>query len=312
VRVVHLLVRRLIVAVPLLVLLLFITVILQVVTPGDPARAIAGPRASDETVEAVRRRYQLDDGVGSQLLSAALRAMVGDLGTSNRSGVAVTTLIAQRSAVTLSLVASGLAASLLIAVPLAVVAGRGRARARSIVDQLSLVSVSVPTYWLSLVLILLFAVQRSWFPVGGSGDGTFASWLHHLVLPTVVIVATLAPTLLRSLTESIDRVLSSEHIVTIRGAGIGESRLIRRHVLRNALPPMVSLLGLQAGNVLFGLVIVELSFGINGVGTLLFDSVRLRDFPVVQGLTLVLGVCVVLANLMADATVAVLDPKWTL
>lgn len=297
---------------PLLVVLLFVTVALQAITPGDPARAIGGPRASDEVLAAIRTEYHLNDGILQQFFSALGRVAVGDLGTSNRAGIPVTTLIADRATQTLWLAGMGLLFSVVVAVPIGVWAGTSRRRsARTLVDQASLVWMNLPTYWLALVMVLVFALTLEWFPVGGFGAG-FVDRLRHLVLPTVVICAAIVPVLARSLSESVARVMRADHVTTARAAGLGRGAVVRRHVVRNALPPMVTLLGLQAGYLVFGLVMVESSFGINGLGTLLFESVRERDFPVVQGLTLVLGVFVVVANLLADVVVAVLDPRWSL
>lgn len=312
-RVVRILLRRLIGAVPLLVVLLLLTVALQSITPGDPAQAIAGPRASEEVLAEIRAQYHLNDGILRQFASSLGRAVHGDLGVSNRSEVPVTTLIAERAPQTVWLATAGLLVSLLVAVPIGVWAGTSRRRAaRAAVDQASLVWMNLPTYWLALVTVLVFALNLEWFPVGGLGDGGLGDRLYHLVLPTLVICAAIVPILARSLTESVARVTRADHVVTARAAGLGRGEVVRRHVVRNALPPMVTLFGLQTGYIIFGLVMVESSFGINGLGTLLFESVRERDFPVVQGLTLVLGVVVVLANLLAEVTVAVLDPRWTL
>jgi ABC-type dipeptide/oligopeptide/nickel transport system permease component len=311
VRLTRILLRRVVGALPLLLVLIFLTVALQTITPGDPARAIAGPRASEEVLGAIRADYHLDDGITQQFTAAVGRVLHGDLGTSTRSNVPVTELIGQRAPQTIWLAGLGLQFSVLAALLVGVWAGRGRRPTRAFVDQLSLVSMNLPTYWLSLVMVLVLALKLEWFPVGGFGEGT-ADRLHHLVLPTLVISAAIAPVLARSLSESVARVLRSDHVVTARAAGLGEATVLGRHVLRNGLPPMVTLLGLQAGYLLFGLVMVESSFGINGLGTLLFESVRERDFPTVQGLTLVLGVVVVLANLLADLAVAVLDPRWSL
>jgi ABC-type dipeptide/oligopeptide/nickel transport system permease component len=310
-RIARIVLRRLAGAAPLLLVLLFVTVALQAITPGDPARAIAGPRASDELVAAIRTEYHLDDGLVQQLTSAVGRAAEGDLGTSNRSDVPVTTLIAERAPQTLALAGTGLLVAVLVALPIGVWAGTSRRSARTAVDQVTLVFMNLPNYWLALVLVLVFALRLEWFPVGGTGEG-LAGQVHHLVLPAIVICAGIVPVLVRSLTESVARVMSADHVVTARAAGLGRGTVVRRHVLRNALPPMVTLLGLRAGYIVFGLVVVERSFGINGLGTLLFESVAERDFPVVQGLTLVVGSGVVLANLLAETTVAVLDPRWNL
>lgn len=312
-RIVRILLRRLVMAVPLLVALLFLTVALQAITPGDPAQAIAGPRASEEVLAAVRAEYHLDDGIVQQFVSALRRAGAGDLGTSTRANAPVTDLIAEHAPATMWLAGLGLLVSVLVAVPVAIWAGTSRRRlARTLVDQASLVSMNLPPYWLALVMVLVFGLMLGWFPVGGLGEAGTGDQLYHLFLPTVVICAAIVPILARSLTESAARVMRADHVVTARAAGLGGRRVVLRHVLRNALPPMVTLLGLQAGYIVFGLVMVESSFGINGLGTLLFNSVHERDFPVVQGLTLVLGICVVLANLIADTVVAMLDPRWTL
>ncbi|MDV3219890.1 ABC transporter permease [Intrasporangium sp.] len=310
-RVTRILVRRAVSAAPLLLVLLFLTVALQAITPGDPARAIAGPRASEAVLAATRAAYHLDDGIVQQFTSAVARALQGDLGTSNRSGVPVTTLISERAPRTAWLAALGLLVSALISLPFGIWAGTSSRFERTVVDQASLVSMNLPTYWLALVLVLVFSLGLAWFPVGGFGEG-LGDRLQHLVLPTVAISAAIAPVLVRSLSESMARVMAADHVTTARAAGLGAGTVVRRHAIRNALPPMVTLLGLQAGYIVFGLVLVESSFDINGLGTLLFESVRERDFPVVQGLTLVLGICVVLANLLADVAVALLDPRWSL
>ncbi len=307
-RILRIAVRRVLLGVPLLVILLLVTVALQKITPGDPARALAGPRASEEVLAATRVKYRLDDGVVAQFTSAVGRAVRGDLGVSNRSDVPVTDLLVERGPRSVLLAAVGLSASVLIAFPLGLAAGTRGRRLRSAVDQAGLVLMNLPTYWLALVVVLVFALRLEWFPTGGTGSGWWGT-IHHLVLPTAVMAAAIAPVLVRSLAASVERAMRSDHVVTALAAGIPRAQVIRRHVVRNALPPVVTLLGLQAGGVLFGLVVVELSFGINGLGTLLFDSVRNRDFPVVQGLTLVLGACVVVANLLADLVGAVLDPR---
>lgn len=310
-RIARVLLKRIVGAVPLLVVLLFLTVLLQDITPGDPAQAIAGPRASEEVVEAIRAQYHLNDPLWTQFTTALGRVVQGDLGVSSRVGAPVAFLIAERAPQTAWLAGAGLAVSMVFALIVGVWAGSGRRWARTLIDQLSLASMNLPTYWLSLVLVLLFALQLGWFPVGGIGDGLWDR-LYHLVLPTAVVAAAIAPVLARSLAESSARVMQSDHVVTARAAGLSRPRIVRRHVVRNALPPMVTLLGLQAGYIVFGLVMVEMSFGINGLGSMLFQAVSDRDFPVVQGLTLVLGMCVVFANMIADVIVAALDPRWTL
>ena len=291
-----------------MVTLLMVTVMLQKITPGDPARAIAGQRASEEMLEAIRIKYRLNDGVIVQFTSAFGRALHGDLGTSTRSKVPVTELIVARAPKSIVLAGTGLTAAIMVAVPLGLFAGTRGRRARAVVDRIGLVLVNLPAYWLALVVVLLFTLRLGWFPSGGTGDGLL-DMVHHLALPTLVMVITIAPVLVRSLSAAADQVMHSDHVVTALAAGVPRSQVVRRHVIRNAMPPMVTLLGLQAGGILFGLVVVELSFGINGLGTLLFESVKNRDFPVVQGLTLILGVCVVAANLVADLVGATLDPR---
>lgn len=311
-RILRILLRRVAGTVPLLLALLFVTVVLQAVTPGDPARAIAGPRASEEVLAATRATYHLDDGIVRQFAAAVERLAHGDLGTSSRTGGAVAELIAVHAPQTLWLGGLGLLVSVLVAVPLGLWTGTRSRRVQAAVDQVSLVSMSLPSYWLGLVLVLVFGLTLDWLPVGGFGEEGLVDRLRHLVLPTVVICAAISPLLVRSLAESTTRVYAADHVTTARAAGIGQREIVRRHVVRNAIPPMVTLLGLQAGYLVFGLVLVESTFGINGLGTLLFDAVRERDFAVVQALTLVLGAFVVLANLLADVGVAALDPRWAL
>jgi peptide/nickel transport system permease protein len=214
--------------------------------------------------------------------------------------------------VTVWLVVAGTLMSLVIAVPLAVLAARRPDRA---VDHTvragSLVGLALPTFWVGMMLATYVALPTGWFPVGGWPDGTL-SRLRAIVLPALTIAVGIAPLLIRSLRVSLIRVFDSEYVAAGRSIGLTDARLTRRWVLRNAIAPVVSLLATLMGYLLFGAVLVEVTFGLPGLGQTMVSGAVNRDFNIVQGLTLVLVLAVVIINLLADLLLAALDPRITL
>lgn len=272
--------------------------------PGDPAQLVAGMEASKEDVETVRESLGLNEPLHVQYFRFVLRAVVGDLGTSFRTGRSVAQEIGARYLNTLKL---GLAA-ILVAIVLGVGTGIVSAvRKYSLFDNLallvSLIGVSMPTFFLGLVLMLLFSVYLDLFPLAGKG-----SWLH-LILPAVTLGTPSAAVVSRMTRSSLVEVLDQDYIRTARAKGLKEMVVINSHGLRNALIPVVTVTGLQLGYLLGGAVVVETVFAWPGIGRLVIQSILARDFPVIQAAVLILAVTFVLLNLLTDLLYGLLDPR---
>lgn len=298
--------------VPVVIAALLAAFFLLKVVPGDPARAIAGPRATDEAVAAIRADLGLDDPLPVQFARYIGRVAQGDLGTTTTGSVEVTTLIRENGVITVWLVVAGIAMSLLFAVPLAVIAAR---RADRAVDHAiragSLVGLALPTFWVGMMLATYVALPTGWFPVGGWPDG-LVDRLRAIVLPALTVAVGICPVLIRSLRVSLIRVFDSEYVAAARSIGLSGWRLTRRWVLRNAMVPVVSLLATLMGYLLFGAVLVEVTFGLPGLGQTMVSGAVNRDFNIVQGLTLVLVLTVITINLLADIALRLLDPRISL
>ncbi|TVR73894.1 MAG: ABC transporter permease [Spirochaetaceae bacterium] len=296
--------RRLILTIPVVIGVSIIVFSIIRMIPGDPARAIAGVQATPEFIAQVRERYALDRPLYVQYGLFVSGLVRGDLGQSTFSGRAVTTEIRERFPRTLTLASI----SLLIATVVGVSAGIVSAtRRNSVFDNVSmfvaLVGVAAPVFWLALMLQLLFSVQLRLLPATGLG-----TW-RHLVLPSITLGMASAALMARITRSSMLDVLKQEYITTARAKGLGERVIIYKHALKNALIPVVTVLGLQFGILLGGAVLTETVFAWPGVGRLLVDAILRRDYPVVQGTVLLLAFLFVLINLVVDVIYAFLDPR---
>jgi peptide/nickel transport system permease protein len=300
---------RVITLVPLLLGIMFVVFLLLKITPGDPAREAVGLRASPEAVAQASHAMGLDRSVPGQFLHYVGHAVQGDLGYSFKTSSPVLSTLADQAPVTLWLIVSGALVSLILAVPLATLAAL---RPDNFVDQgiraVGVVALAMPLFWVGIMLITLIALPTGAFPVGGFGSG-FTGHVQSIVLPALTLGIAMAPVMIRSLRTTIIGVLESEHVSAARALGVRGPRLLRRFVLRNGLPSMVTLLALQAGYFLFGAVVIETTFNLQGLGQGLVSAVQQRDFPLVQGYTLVFAVAIVVIYLLADVAVALLDPR---
>lgn len=281
--------------------------------PGDPARMILGERATPESIAALRAQLGLDLPLAQQLLDFVGRLLTqGDTGDSLVYGRSTRELIFERAPVSLGIVALAVLVSVLIAVPLAIAAARRR---DGIVDHLvrviPTIGLGMPMFWVGLLLIIVFAVTLRWFPVGGIGT-TPLDPLRSLILPAIAVSLGLIPPLVRSLRAQLLEVSSADFVTTLRAAGISERRVVYGHVLRNAALPTLTLLSVNVAYLIGGTLVVEKVFGINGLGSLLFNAIGNRDFPVVQGVALYCAVLVVIISLVVDVLVARLDPRTRL
>jgi peptide/nickel transport system permease protein len=302
-------VTRLLQIVPTFLFIMVVVFVLVRLLPGDPASAVLGERATDEAVARINARLGLDRPIPVQFAIFVGRFLQGDLGGSIHLKVPVSRLVRERLPVTLMLTAYAAVLALLLAVPLAFVAALRRDRvADAVIRGAFQVGLSMPVFYIGLVLLTVFAAKLRWFPVGGFGD-TLGERLHHLFLPALTLALSLSAVLMRNLRASIIEVLGAEYVDFARAKGLRPRIVLLRHVLRNALISTVTLFGLSIGTLIGGAVITETVFAIPGAGRLMIESIYGRDYPVVQGLTLVLAVLVSLVFLVTDLIQAALDPR---
>lgn len=272
--------------------------------PGDPAEIYAGEDATHHEIAALRRRMGLDEPVWVQAGKHAHRLIQGDLGQSLRSGRPVSDEIRARLPTTLSLGAIALLISAAIALPLGIlVSVRPTGFPARVVDWASLSILAVPVYWLGILLILLFAVGLGWAPAGDS-VGT-----KQLFLPALALGLHTGAATARVLAASLDDVLSQAYVRTARGKGAGDRRVLLLHALPNALIPVVTYFGTEAGRIFGGAVLTETVFAVNGIGRYLINSIEFRDYPAVVGVVFFIAVAVTITNALADLVCRILDPR---
>ncbi len=301
--------RRILQAVPTLVAIIVVTFLIVHLLPGDPASAQIGDRVTDAEVAQVKARLGLDQPLTVQFERYLGDLARGDLGRSNRLGVPVLQLILQRLPVTLQLSAMASVIAVAISVPLALLAALNRDRALDVLTRgVFQIGLSMPAFYIGIVMLTLLAARLRLLPVGGYGEGLREHFIH-LLLPAMSLSLSLSAVLMRNLRASICEVLDSPHVEFARLKGLEPATVLRRHVLRNALASTVTLFGLSAGSLLGGAVVIETVFAIPGVGTLMIDSVFARDYPVIEALTLILAILVVLTLLVTDLLQSALDPR---
>lgn len=293
-----------------LLLMVFLSVLVHLI-PGDPVRTILGPRASEELSQTVRDEMGLDDPVPQQVYDFVKNAVQGDLGEDFVSHLSVVSLIGEALPHTLILAAAGLGLAALIGIPLGVFAST---RPNSIGDRMAgIVSISlitVPAYVAGLFLLLLFAVQLDWFPAIGTGDFSDpVDYLKHLALPAIALALTWIGYLARLTRTSMFEVLNQNYIRTAEAFGLQDRRIYYRYALKNAIIPVVAVLGVGLGTLMGGAVFVEIIFTRTGLGTLILDSIENRNYPIVRGAVLVIAALFVFANLLADLSYRLLDPR---
>lgn len=305
-------IRRLLGAIPVVALVALIIFCLLYFAPGDPATIIAGDLATPEEVERIRVALGLDQPFHVRLGIFLLNLVKGDLGTSIFSNLPVTYLIGQRLEPTFSLGALTILLSVVVAVPLGALAAW---RARRAIDRLALVisvlGFSVPVFVVGYLLIWVFAIKLAWFPVQGytplsNGVGP---WLSNLVLPTLSLGMVYIALITRITRAGVLEVLSQDYIRTARAKGMSDRVIIWRHALRNAAVPIATVVGIGVALLLGGVVVTETVFAIPGVGRLLVDAILRRDYPIIQGVILLLAGIYIIVNLCVDISYAIFDPR---
>ncbi len=299
-------IRRLLLAVPVLLGVSILVFGIIRFIPGDPARTIAGVHASESYIEQVRSELLLDEPVHVQYYVYVTNLLQGDMGRSTFTGRAVTLELYERFPNTLLLTVTAMVIAAIIGMSAGIISATKR---YSLFDNISmlaaLVGVAAPVFWLGLMFQLLFAVNLGWLPSGGMG-----TW-QHLVLPALTLGLATTALIARITRSSMLDVLRQDYITTARSKGLVERVVIYKHALKNALIPVITVMGLQFGILLGGAVLTETVFSWPGVGRLMVDSILARDYPVVQGAVLVLAVFFVTINLVVDIIYAFLDPRIT-
>lgn len=285
-----------------------VTFSLMHLVPGDPARIIAekkyGEEATLETVELVRKEMGLHRPIYLQYFHWLAGILRGDFGESFRTGRPVWEELTARLPATLELALAAMLVSLVIAIPAGIISA---VKQYSLLDNAAMlgamIGVSMPNFWLGLLLSLAFSLQLDWLPVFGRGE------LRHLVLPALTLGTGMAAVTTRLARSSILEVLRQDYIRTARAKGLTETMVTNRHVLKNSLIPVITIVGLQFGALLEGVVVVEVIFAWPGIGRLLYDSILARDYPVIQGCVFLIAVMYVMVNLLVDISYAWLDPR---
>lgn len=280
--------------------------------PGDPVLVMLGPDAFNADVEGIRRMYGLDRPWPVQYVEWLARVLTGDLGVSIRTQLPVWSSISQRLLVTVELTVLSVVLSLIISLPLAVVAAIHRGRVLdTALSALSLIGISMPGFWLAILLMLVFSLYLRWLPSIGYvplHEDPLQN-LRHLLLPSIGLALPLAATLMRFARSSLLEVFGQDYIRTARAKGLPFHAVVTKHALRNALIPIITVLGIQVGRLLGGAVIVEQIFALPGLGRFIFDGIATRDYPVIQGSVLVFTALFILVNLFVDWLYGIVDPR---
>jgi peptide/nickel transport system permease protein len=306
------LIRRILAAIPVVMIVAVIVFMLLRLTPGDPAAAIVGDAGSTQDIQLVRAQLGLDLPLPRQFIIWVGRTLSGNLGESYYYKQSISSLISQRLQPTLSLGALTLITAVIIAVPLGAVAGwrQGRVLDRALMT-FSVLGFSIPGFVISYTMIWLFSLHLGWLPSQGYSrleDGLWP-WLRHLLLPASTLSIVYIALIARVTRAAVSEALTEDYIRTARAKGVGEMRVLVQHALANAAVPIVTVIGLGLALLISGVVVTETVFAIPGLGQLTVDAVLSRDYPLIQGVTLLFSLSYVLVNLLVDVSYIFLDPR---
>ena len=324
--------KRLLMVVPTLFGVTVLVFLMIHLIPGDPAQVMLYPKGTPEQVEALRHKLGLDLPMLTQYFNWVVGALHLDLGSSVFSGEKVVTEILTRFPATIELTLSGMFIAIVLGIPLGVIAARNR---NTILDYLcisiSLLGVSIPVFWLGLMLMFLFSATLGLLPVSGriamglslqeyTGfyiidaliSGNFhAAWvtLKHMILPATALATVPLALIVRITRSSMLDVLSQDYIRTAKAKGLPSNRIIYRHALKNALIPVITVIGIQIGTLMGGAILTETVFSWPGIGSLVVDAINARDYPIIQGVVFIVALIMILANLLVDIVYAYIDPR---
>lgn len=307
-------IHRIITAIPVVLMVAIVVFSLLRLTPGDPAAIIAGDEATPAQLAAIRAQMGLDLPIYEQFFKWFSSLLQGDMGTSLLSGTPVTTLIADRMGPTIALAVGTIPVTLIIAIPLGVIAAwRHGAFTDRFVMVLAVLGFSIPTFVVGYLLIYIFSLKLGWFPVQGYSD--LSSGLYEfgrrIVLPIAALSAVYIALIARITRSSIIEIMGEDFIRTARAKGATEKVVFLRHALRNAAVPIITIVGIGAAALIAGVVVTESVFNIPGLGRLVVDAVLARDYPVIQGVILLFSFAYIVINLIVDILYTVFDPRIT-
>ncbi|MFN8592598.1 MAG: ABC transporter permease [Thermomicrobiales bacterium] len=305
--------RRLLQTIPVLFGITLVAFFMLRLIPGDPAAQMLGTRAAtQENIAMVRHQLGLDQPVPIQYLRFLEGIVRGDLGDSFFYKQPVLPLVMQRVPVSIGLVIYAAVISLCLTFPVALLAALHRDRPLDhAIRGISLITLGMPSFWVALMLMLVFAIRLGLFPISGKGQN-LAENLRYLFLPAFTISVAMSPMLIRSLRSSLIDMLQAPHVDFARAKGLAYRTVMMRHVLRNSLISTVTVLGVNMGWLIGGTVIVETVFAVPGLGALMINAIFARDYPLVQVITLVFALLIVAINLLTDLSYSLLDPRVTL
>ncbi|WP_193089747.1 ABC transporter permease [Advenella sp. FME57] len=304
--------RRLLATLPVIMMVAVVIFAILRLTPGDPAAIIAGDDATAAQLEQIRQAMGLDQPIYTQFIVWVTRLLQGDLGVSLLSGTPVLQMIVGRMGPTLALAVSTIVLTVIIAIPLGVIAAwrQGKLLDRLIMS-LSVLGFSIPTFVVGYLLIYFFAIQLDWLPVQGYKplSAGLLPFAQRLILPTLALSAIYVALIARITRSSIIEVMGEDYIRTARAKGLKEKSVLMRHALRNAAVPIVTVIGIGIASLISGVVVTESVFNLPGLGRLVVEAVLARDYPVIQGLILLFSIVYILINLIVDLLYTVFDPR---
>jgi peptide/nickel transport system permease protein len=302
--VLHYVARRLVAAVPTLLGVSLVVFMMLRLLPGDPARVVAGLLATEADVEHIRHQLGLDQPAPVQYAAFLVHLLHFDMGTSVRSGQPVTSELLARLPWTVELAVTSIAVAAALGIAGGVLAALyHNQKLDTLISAVMLFGISMPVYWFGLMLIVVFAIKLQWLPAAGSQDP--GAW----ILPTLTLAAFSVALIARMTRSAMLDVLRADYVRTARAKGLVEAAVVYGHALRNALLPIVTVIGHQFGTLLGGAVLTETVFGWPGMGQLLVDALFARDYPVVQGIVLTFSALFILVNLAVDVLYGVIDPR---
>jgi peptide/nickel transport system permease protein len=304
--------RRLLQAIPVVIFSTFIVFLVIHLIPGDAAAVLAGPNATPEALAALRKEMGLDQPLLVQYVVWVGHLVQGDLGKSTLSGQPITKLLQARAPATLELAVTAMLIAILLALPLGVLsATHVRGRLEWLISTVQSLWLAIPSFWAGILAIILFALVLRWLPPGGRvADGNnIGESIKSLILPATTLALYIAATMSRFLKFNLLEVFFDDFVRTARAKGLNEQQVVYRHALRNAMLPVVTILGVQFASLLGGTVIIESVFSWPGVGGMMLDGISNRDYAVVQGGLLLLVMLFIVVNLLVDLTYAFIDPR---
>ena len=295
--------RRIVQTIPTLIGI-SIAAFLLVRLTGDPAALMLPPEASQEAIDAFNEKFGLDQSLPVQYWKFMSAVLTGDLGTSIRFNIPVWDLFVERMPATVELAAASMSIALLVGLPAGIIAGlKNRSWMDAVIRFFAFLGQAVPGFYLGLMLIVIFAVQLRWLPTGGRG-----TW-QQLILPSITLAAYLIALLVRFTRGAVLDTKRQLHITTARSKGLSSWLILRSHILKNSMIPIITIIGLQVGAVLSGTVVTEVVFNWPGIGRMMVDAIYTRDFPVVQAMVMIVAVIFIVVNLVVDIAYSFFDPR---